>query len=261
MKRIYVYFISLILILNNHPLGAQDPLPDSVIIPLSMRAGIEITGPVIYLTDKNILNLEGWVARDVSEKMALFLGAGYSDYRYSQYNYSYLSKGIFFKAGVDFNLLKPEISQGKYSAGAGLHYGITRFISETPSFSFENYWGAASSSISPMTLWAHYLEVSPGFRAELFRNFSIGWSVSIRKMIWSGKGKDLKPIYFPGYGTGGKTFSTAINYFISWNIPYKKIKVPVKIDTPEEPDETEGTEGTEGTPGAQRPGGELNFSR
>jgi hypothetical protein len=243
MKKTYVYIISFLIILISEQIKGQEaPQPqDSVIIPLKIRAGIEIAGPVMYFIDKNILNIEAYVLSDLSEKMSLYLGAGYSDYKYSQYNYSYLSNGAFMKVGMDFNLLRPETAPGKYWAGIGLHYGLSRFTSETPVFKHENYWGTTSSLITRGTNWGHYLEVSTGFKAELFRNFSIGWSISLKKLIYAGTAKDLKPIYFPGYGEGGKTITTGLNYFIVLNFPYKKIKVAVKKETPEEPEETEET--------------------
>ncbi len=224
-----------------------DVLPqDSVEIPLKIRFGIEVTGPVIYFTNKDILNTEGFFSYDLNEKMAVYAGGGYSDYKYSQYNYDFRNKGTYFKAGVDFNILKPEISNGRYWAGVGLRYGISRFKYEIPSFTVKNYWGDVTSSILPGTEWGHYLELSPGFRAEIMKNISIGWSVSIRKLLFTSTGKDLKPLYFPGYGLAGESFSTGITYFITWNFSYRKIKVPVKQEAPEVPEEDQETESPAG---------------
>ena len=245
---------------------AQEPspveIPDTVTIPLKIKAGIELSGPVIYFTDKNILNAEGYLSVDLNEKLSLFLGAGYSDYKYSQYNYEFLNKGIFVKAGVDVNLLKPEIAMGRYWAGIGFRYGFSSFNSETPSFSHDNYWGTAQSSLTPRTGTGHYFEVSPGFRAELFRNLSIGWSVNLRKLIYPGIKKDIRPIYFPGYGDAEKSVSAGIHYFITWNIPFRKIRVAVKQEEPEEPlYEEETAPGTGVNTNSQSIGGNRQIPR
>ena len=171
---------------------------DTILIPLKIKVGLEVSGPAIYFSEKNILNAEGYISVDLNEKLSVVLGAGYLNYKYSQYNYSYFNKGIFIRAGVDFNLLKPDKSQGKYWAGIGLRYGLSLFNSEVPSFKQKNYWGTTSSSIAPKTNWGHFIEVSPGVRAEVFRNFSIGWTLSLRMLLYTGTGKDLRPIYFPG---------------------------------------------------------------
>jgi hypothetical protein len=245
MKRIFAYYISALTLLaaGSMTVHAQTQPPDTVVvIPLKIRAGVEVSGPVIYLTDKNNLNAEGFISTDLNEKIGLFLGAGYSDYRYSQYNYDYLSKGFFLKAGIDFNLLRPETAMGRYWAGVGLRYGLSSFTSEIPSFEYENYWGSIITSVASSTYLGHYLEASPGFKAELFKNFSMGWSVNIRKLLYSGTGRDLRPLYFPGYGSGEGSMSFGISYFFVWNIPFKKIRVEIKQEEPEETEETEETE-------------------
>lgn len=249
MLKIYGYIISCLLLITSLPLPGQinkkEVQPDSVVIPLKIRAGIELTGPVMYFTDKDKLSFEGHFSGDLNEKTGFYAAAGFSDFRYSQYNYDYLNKGIYFKAGLDINLLKPEMAMGKYWAGLGFRYGISRFSQEIPVLKHENYWGIASSSVAPLKSWGHFLEVAPGFRAEIIDNISIGWSVCVRKLIYTGTGRDLRPVYFPGYGQGGKSFSTGINYFLIWNFTFKKIKVEIKEDPPEEPEEEDGeTEAT-----------------
>jgi len=234
--------------------GGSTEEPDSVDIALKIRTGIDIAGPVIWFTDKNIFNAEAYISTDLNETSSLYFGAGYSDYNYSQCNYDYLSRGFFVKAGIDLNILKPEVSAGRYWAGTGIRYGISNFTSATPSFTHENYWGITQSSIESTKSWAHFIELSPGFRAELFRNFSIGWSISLRKLIWPGSKKDIRPLYFPGYGSG-ESVSVGAGYFISWNIPYKKIRVAVKKEEPEEPLDEEEMEETGVNTNSQSLGG------
>jgi hypothetical protein len=217
---------------------------DTILIPLKIKVGLEVSGPVIYLIEKNNLNVEGYISADLNEKMSPVLGFGYLDYNYSQYNLTYLNKGVFVRAGVDFNLLSHEKSMGKYWIGVGLRYGLSRFTSEYPTFYKENYWGITSSSISKKTNWGHFFEVSPGVRAEVLGNLSIGWSISLRLLLYTDTGKDFRPIYFPGFGNGGKTVTAGISYFIVWNIPYKKINVITKKEVPEETEDT----GTTGQP-------------
>jgi hypothetical protein len=242
MKRIYLYITSLPFLLLCFNAGAQDKAQDSVIFPLKLRAGIEVSGPVIYLTDKRNKSFEGYFSADLNEKYAVYLAGGYSDFKYSQYNYDYQSTGAFFRTGVDINFIKPETSMGKYWGGLGIHYGVAVFSSETPRFSTVNYWGTSTSSISRQSNWGHYIEVSPGFRAELFKNFSIGWTVNLRKLLFFKTKNDIRPIFIPGYGDGGKKFSSGIGYYIVWNIPFKKIRVAIKQEPPEEPEEPQENE-------------------
>ena len=226
MKRISALIINLFLI-TCISVNAQDTID----YPLKIKVGLDISGPVIYFTDKSNLSAEGYLSVDINPKTAMVLGAGYLDYKFSQYNYEYRNKGIFFRAGPDFNLRRPELSSDRYYAGIGLRYGLSIFNSETPLFQESNYWGTTISSIPPVRSAAHFLEVSPGIKSEVFRNFSIGWSISLRFLIYGGPNKDLRPIYIPGFGNGAKTVSTGINYFMVWSIPYKKVRHFIKPET------------------------------
>jgi hypothetical protein len=256
MWRTSVYIISLLLILNSGfvRLNAQDTIP----IPLKIKIGLEVSGPAIYYTNKNILNEEGYISLDLDEKRSVILAAGYLNYKYSQYNYTYLNRGSFIRLGMDFNLLKADKSLGKYWAGIGLRYGLSRFNSQVPVFEKTDYWGTTSSAIASKVNWGHFVEFAPGVRTEIFNHLSIGWSVSIRMLLYTGTGKNLRPVYFPGFGDGTKTITTGMSYFIVWNIPYKKIKVILKKEVKEEPeDNTDTNNNTNSTNGIKQQGGVI----
>lgn len=227
MRKISAYIISIILLF----LSAVTQGQDTVAFPLKIRTGIEVSGPVIYMTDRNNLDAGGYISVDRNEKMAYSLEGGFSDFRYSQYNYDYRSKGLYLKAGVDFNLLKPTVSLGKYQALLGLRYGLSLFSSETPELSHQNYWGTHHASIAASNMTGHFLELAPGVRTEIFRNFSIGWSVRLKFLISGGGGKDNRPVYIPGYGDGGRGANAGISYYMIWNIPFRTITAVTKKES------------------------------
>jgi hypothetical protein len=239
MRRTSAYFISLLFFYFSslELVYAQD----TIIFPLKIKVGLEVSGPVTYLIEKTNRSSEGYISADINERIAAVMSGGYLNYKYSQYNYSYLNNGIFIRTGIDFNLLKPDKAKGKYWAGVGVRYGISRFTTEYPTFQDSNYWGKITSSIAKRTSWSHFLEVSPGVRAELFSNVSIGWNVSVRMLLYTGTGKNLRPIYFPGFGNGQKSFTIGLSYFIVWNIPYKKKTVIIKKEVPEETEDADTT--------------------
>ena len=239
MRRISAYIISLLIITSNFSVVAQD----SIKVPLNIRVGFDIYGPASYFSDRdrNNLSLEGFFALERDTKKSFVLEAGYQNFKYSQYNYSYLSKGAFIKAGIDFNSIKPFLAEGKYYAGIGLRYGLSIYSSEFPEFKFGysfpgNYWGTASGSISPSVHAAHFFEVTPGIKTEIFKNMSIGWNLRLRFMVYTGTGKDLKPVSVPGYGNGVKSFNPGMNYYFILNIPYKSVFVKPEPDKVTEPE-------------------------
>jgi hypothetical protein len=244
MRRISVlYIINFLTIVCAFTVSGQD----SIRIPLNIRAGFDIYGPANYYFNRNNLTLEGFIAFDRDSKKTWVLEAGYQNFKYSQYNYNFYSKGTFLRGGVDLNIIKPFPAAGKYYAGIGLRYGLSLYNSEIPYFKHDNYWGTASGSVPPAVHLAHFVEVNPGIRTEIFKNVSIGWTIRLQLMIYRGTSKDLKPVSVPGFGNATKSFNPGINYYIIFNFPYKRIYVKPEV----EPKPEEGT-GTTASPGPVR---------
>ena len=240
MWRISVYIISIVLVFSSLPRTLLSQ--DTIQFPLKFRLGFEVAEPVKYFSNKDLLNIEGSFSTDLNEKISAIFIAGHTTYSSPKYRdtsfllYDYRVKGLYFRAGFDINLLKPEKSQGKYAIGFGIRYGISHFKYEIPAITRENYWGRSVTSVPTTDEWAHYVEITPGVRAEVFKNISMGWTVSLRKMIDPGTGRHLKPVYLPGYGNGSKSFSPGFNYFIIWSIPFKNKQIIIQPEPEEEED-------------------------
>jgi hypothetical protein len=240
MQRISVYIISLLLVFS--VISSKVTAQDTIMFPMKFRLGFELTGSSKYFYEKDRVNLEGHFSADLNEKIAAIITVGRSDYSYARYRdstflmYDYRTQGFYYKAGFDINLLKPKKGQGKYYVGVGLRYGMTHFTYNIPVITNENYWGRSQTSVPSTDEWAHYIEFTPGVRAEVIKNLSVGWTVSLRKMIDPGTGRHLKPVYLPGYGNGSKSFSSGLNYFIIWSIPYKNKRIIIQPEPEEEED-------------------------
>jgi hypothetical protein len=231
--RISGFSISLLLIACTFPAFSQD----SIKVPLSIRGGIDIYGPIYNYYHPENRNIEGYLSFDPDLKKTYVLETGYQDFTYSQNNYKFSSNGVFLRLGADFNIIKPFQTEGKYFAGVGLRYGMSLYNTQVPSFSHDNYWGTAASSISTSSHLAHFIEADPGIRTQVMKYVSIGFYVKLRIMIYRGGSKDLKPVNIPGFGNGTKTFSPGINYYISFSIPYKSIYTKPEVEKVPEVDQ------------------------
>ena len=240
MQSMWRYFISIILIATVWVCKLQ--AQDTIIFPLKYSVGFELIGASKYFYDKDKANLEVFLSADLNEKLSATVIAGRSNYAYSRYRdesfmmYRFNSKGFYLKTGIDFNLFNPKKASGKYSLGVGFRYGIANYSYDFPEINVENYWGSYQTSIPKNKTWAHYLEATPAIRAEIIKNLNLGWSVSLRKMISTGTGKNMNPVYLPGYGNGTKSLDFALNYFIIWSIPYKDKRVIILPKVEEEPE-------------------------
>ena len=241
-RRTCIFFISLFLLAETVAFSQ-----DTVTVPLHVRAGFDLSGPVMKLVNNDLISYGILGSADINSSIAASAGFRYSSFNSSEVLYNFRSRGLSFTAGVDYNFIKANVSQGKYYAGIGLRYGLSFYSEEASMLRYTNVWGAGEASVPLERHTGHFLEITPGVRTQLLPGVTVGWNLYMRLLISAGAGRDLKPVWMPGYGPGTKGMSTAAEYYVSISIPYRKIKVYIKPkvrDSDEEETEGENTGNT-----------------
>lgn len=246
-----ICFISLFLLFSGRAVSQ-----DTVMFPLHVRAGFDLSGPVIKMVSHDLISYGALASVDLNENFAVTAGLRYSSFRSSVYSYDFSSRGLSFVAGTDYNFMKPKVAQGRYYAGIGIRYGLSFYSEEASGIMYSNPWGTGEMSIPLSRHLGHYIEITPGVRTELFKGVTIGWNLYMRLLISAGAGRDLKPVWMPGYGAATSGMTTGAEYYISVSIPYKKIRVITKPKTVETEEGEEGGE-TGVQPTSVRSGGRL----
>lgn len=252
VRRTCACFISLALFL-----GSSVEAQDTVTIPLNLRAGFDLSGPVMHLIGNELVSYGAMASIDLNEQYSAALRLRYSSYPISEYNYDFKSSGVSAVISGEYNFLKPKVSGGKYFTGLGLGYGLSFYTEEASRIEYTNPWGTGSDSFSPSRHTGHFIEATPGVRTELFPGVTIGWNIVIRMLISSGAGRDLKPVWMPGYGDATSRMSTGAEYYVSVSIPYKKIRVVIKPRKALTEDEEEENSDTTPSGSSFMPGGRL----
>lgn len=252
-KRTCISFFSLLLYLAGSSAVAQD----TVTVPLHLRAGFDISGPLLKFVNKDLISYGILTSVDITEAVTLNAGVRYSSFHTERHIYDFSSRGLSIVTGAEYNFLKANVSKGKYYAGIGLRYGLSLYAEEAPVIRYTNAWGEGVSSIPLSRHAGHFLELTPGFRTELFPGVTIGWNLYMRLLISAGAGKDLKPVWMPGYGPATKGMATAAEYYISFSIPYKKRKVIILPKTEDTEYDEEGEQVTAPTGTSSGFGGRL----
>lgn len=239
-KRTCICFISLVFIISSKMLSQ-----DTITVPLQIRAGFDLAGPVMKFVNNDLISYGVLASADLNESFVVSAGLRYTSFTSSEYSYDFNSRGMSFVAGAEYNFMKPVTAQGKYFAGIGLRYGLSIYGEEASQIIYSNPWGTGQMSVPLSHHVGHYFEITPGMRTDLFRGVTIGWNIYMRLLISAGAGRDLKPVWMPGYGDATSGLATAVEYYISISIPYKKIKViirPKQAETEETEQESEGTD-------------------
>lgn len=218
MKKIYVLFFSIII--SSITVNAAEN--DSIKVKKAIITGIELIGPVTGFINSDNINYEAYISYRKSFKYYIVAELAYSDFHYEQYNYNYDNSGFSIRLGTDINLLKPKMNKENNFVGVGIKYGLSVFSQETPWLKYDNYWGTTESFLDPSTATGHYLQLSGGVKAELFKNILIGWSLKANLLLFHTAGKNNKPAYIPGMGNTDKTISLGATYHIAWILPLEK---------------------------------------
>lgn len=203
------------------------PLKDSSwYIPGGLRIGVDlsrIVSAIYYPYRKEVTIVAD--ARINSNLYAAFEG-GYANTPYSDSTYTYKGNGMFVTLGVDYNFLKRQYPTEKNIFYGGIRYGFSHFNYSVPTYSINSpYWGDHLSGSVPKTnVNAHWVELLVGLKAEVLKNFFMGWNIRERILINSVKTDEIAPLVIPGFGSGSKRAVFDVQYTISYVIPFYRLK-------------------------------------
>jgi hypothetical protein len=149
--------------------------------------------------------------------------------------YKYSSSGSYYRIGADFNFLKPKANNPYDMVFLGFRFGSANMNHAAENILVTSgYWGNYSGGAVPKNhINAYWIEFDGGIRAEIFKNFFMGWSACGRIMIHKDKDEFMDPYNIPGYGKGSSKTALGINYSIFYRIPIfkERSKAPViKVD-------------------------------
>ena len=187
------------------------------------RFGIDLSRFVVMPFVPEIRSFEFSVDFEVKPNIYPVFEAGFATVSFSDTNYSYDGSGIYFRAGIDYNMLELE-KRNDYSMGfIGARYCISlnRFSADNIILP-DPYWGDLNTSIAEQSGHNHWIEVAAGIRVELFNNLFMGWSARGRVMLYKSKFEQMIPYYVPGFGDPERRASWDINYSVYYKIPMLK---------------------------------------
>ncbi len=195
-----------------------------------LRLGVDISKPIISIFDDKIKGFE--IVGDFRIRKNIYAAAeiGYYERDTEEDFINFSSKGSYLKIGGNINLYQ---NWGKMNNEiyTGIRYGFSTFSQTLNSYN-PNFDGTYfdEHTVSPNLefdgLTAHWAEFIIGLKVEVFNNFYLGSSVSLKKIISQEQPENFKNLYIPGFervylNNTGFSF----NYTVSYLIPiYKKNK-------------------------------------
>ncbi len=193
-----------------------------------IRFGVDISRPIIYAIDSTKRGLEIVADYRISKRWFIATEFGYSDKIINEDYFTSETDGTFAKVGVNYNLYSSWASMNN-EIYLGLRYGFSSFkhnlIDFTPNY-FGTYFETPKQElgIESSQLNAHWAELVLGLKVEMFNNFFMGTSVSIKRMVSQKQPDNFLNIYVPGFErVFDNNTGFSFNYTLSYLIPlYKK---------------------------------------
>lgn len=193
-----------------------------------LRVGLDLALPIRSIINPDLKGFEVVADFRITKKIYIATEFGFYD-RYEEEDYiKFTSTGSYIKLGANYNLYKNWLGMNN-EIFIGVRYGFSQF-SQTLHEYDPNFFGTYFPEETVIDeeeytgLTAHWGEFMMGLKVEVFNNFFMGMSISLKKMIRQTQPENFLNMYVPGFervylNETGFSF----NYTISYSIPiYKK---------------------------------------
>jgi hypothetical protein len=219
MKSISGYiFKGVLLLLISQAAFSQDTLRT-----YGPRIGIDLSRFFYYFTDPVRPGAECSLDFELVRNYYTVFEAGYCTLTDSVDQSRYTSGGPYARIGLDYNLLPLPDRSIHHSITAGFRYAASRFSHQAEHISIpSSYWGGFVLDHYEHTLFAHWIELTAGIKAEVLSNLFLGWSVSYRILLNPDMDPQIAPLLVPGYGRGTENREIGFSYSLLYKIPLVK---------------------------------------
>ncbi|MDX2431970.1 MAG: DUF6048 family protein [Bacteroides sp.] len=219
MKSISGYIFSGLLLLVLLPsLQGQDTLRT-----YGPRFGVNLAPLLGLFTDPKIIGADASLDFELFPNLYPVFELGFSSLSDSLEDVSYASGGGFAKLGLDYNLLKSKDRSQHHAITVGFRYGTSIFKHHAENITVvSDYWGNLFIDNYENNLNGHWFELVGGMKAEVAKNFFLGWSVRYKILINPNMDPQIAPLLVPGYGNGTRNRAFGFTYSVFYKIPLIK---------------------------------------
>jgi len=205
----------------------------NVFVEHDLRIGIDMHNYILGIMTPYRTGIDLNLEYNLTHDLSVLVEGGYNYFERENVRVSYISKGSYIRAGVDYNLREDMGANDRDFYYIGARYGFSLFEQEVPEYVLVNgFWGHSIGHMSNEEAYAHWFEMVSGFKVEIIKNWYLGMNLRLKFFIHRSKG-GIEPVqYVPGYSQNYNSAVLDFNYTISYNIPlnYKKKKIAVYDD-------------------------------
>lgn len=139
---------------------------------------------------------------------------------------NYISKGKYFRVGIDYDLRKDNKDLSRDMFYIGARYGFSVFDQTLENYQITSgYWPSVLEENIQFANQAHWIEAMSGFKVEILKNIYLGLGFRVKLLLFQTGDPNAKPAPFiPGYGKNSGTLVVGFNYNVYYNLPMNYTK-------------------------------------
>lgn len=210
---------------------------------MGITLGANIWGTLMRALGQDHGDADIWAAVNFKNRYIPVVEVGFGQAKTSPDDGNFTYKGkmsLYAKVGMNYNFMASK--DPKYQLFAGVRFGASKFKYDITGVSVANgYWSGDASTFdlrdqSSSAIWA---EAVAGIQVELFKNFSMGWTVRYNFPFNIKDTENSRPYYIPGYGTRDGHLNISVS--IAYTLPLNRDKIVdrnVPAITPLAPEDT-----------------------
>ncbi|MCY4561064.1 MAG: DUF6048 family protein [Flavobacteriaceae bacterium] len=197
-------------------------------VAYSIRAGIDISRPIITMTNDNFSGFEVVGDVQISEKVSVAVEIGNETKTIQSEQINFTSGGSFLKGGFDFKISQT-IKGLNNQIFLGVRFGKSIHSQQVNHYIIWNknrFWPekevTSSNAIKKYeSLSANWLEIIGGVKTEVLPNIFMAFSIRLNHLLSDNVPDNFDNLFIPGFNkkTDNNKFGAGFNYTLSYALP------------------------------------------
>lgn len=206
------------------PMGLQAQKTDSIefeLLPKSVRLGVDLMGMGKSLAKDNLTHYE-FTGDVLIHRYLINVDFGIEERLRTADEATYEMKGTFYRIGADINLTK--IEDNASTIFFGLRYGKANFDNSLTYATNDDLFSVSNGSRNVSDISARWYELTGGTKVKMWSQIWLGFTFRLKFSMKHDNSTLLIPHDIPGYGKADERSYWGFNYYLFYNIPFKKKK-------------------------------------
>lgn len=222
-KKIFVYYINvLVLLLLATPSFAQKPKKEiktpGTYYPLynGVTVGVDLYGVGSKILGGKSIGSEVSIDVNLKNRFMPVVEAGYASIDTEEEGAVYKSAAPYFRIGMNYNTMFKRNSPNFLYVGARYGFCAANYDVKSAPLKDGLWPGEIPFDYQNEHTNAHWMELILGVKAQVYKNFMMGWSIRYKSRLSVSENPHSTPYYIPGFGENNTT-----NFGITYSLIYK----------------------------------------